>query len=248
MKPLIISAFPGKGKSYIYKNCGLDSKYHISSIDSDSSKYSWIWKDGVRTEIRNGNFVNDYMNHIEEQIRNEALDVIFISSHSDVRKGLRDRKIDYYLVYGYMEDKQDYIDLYRERGNSEKFIENVKKNYDSYIESMDRESFPTKIKLHAREFITPELIQQLLVGYLPEKYKDYTALYRSKHWDVADIEKISKTINIDWDIFSIHANGLSDEVLRKYPLNLRYVQKYQKLSKKQKDYVKRAIQKDKNKK
>ena len=53
---MIISAFPGVGKTYLY------NEYPKLISDSDSSKFSWL-EDGNR----NPNFVKDYVDHIEKE-------------------------------------------------------------------------------------------------------------------------------------------------------------------------------------
>jgi hypothetical protein len=56
---MIISAFPGVGKSHFYNTYKDEFKIH----DSDSSLFSWIVKDGQK--IRNPDFPKNYIEHLE---------------------------------------------------------------------------------------------------------------------------------------------------------------------------------------
>ena len=50
---IVISAFPACGKSYVYRN--YNGKPY-AMLDSDSSQYSWIYENGVRTMDTKENF------------------------------------------------------------------------------------------------------------------------------------------------------------------------------------------------
>lgn len=132
MKTIIISAFPGTGKTYFYE------KYKNSDIkvlDSDSSNFSWIKdKNGNNTTERNPDFPQNYINHIKENIG--KVDIIFVSSHDIVRKALKDNNINYINIIPYDSCKDEYLRRYRNRGNSESFISMMDKNWDSFIDSM----------------------------------------------------------------------------------------------------------------
>lgn len=131
---IVISAFPACGKSYTYKN--FNEKPFIM-LDSDSSLYSWIYEDGVKTDKRNPNFIEDYIAHIKENIG--KVDVIFVSSHKDVRKALRDNNIKYFMVYPSLEMKEEMLNRMKERGNDDKFIEFQRNHYEEFINEIEEE-------------------------------------------------------------------------------------------------------------
>lgn len=132
MKTIIISAFPGTGKTYFYE------KYKNSDIkvlDSDSSNFSWIKdKNGNNTTKRNPDFPQNYINHIKENIG--KADIIFVSSHDIVRKALYDNGIKYIVAYPDNDCKDEYLERYRNRGNTEEFINMMNKNWDKFINGM----------------------------------------------------------------------------------------------------------------
>lgn len=231
---IIISAFPGKGKSFITKN-----ESSLKVIDSDSSKFHWIWKDGEKTDEENPNFISDYINHIKSAASSGEYDAIFVSSHEDIRNALDKEKIDYFLLYGSHSDKDDYIQLYKDRGNSEKFIDNISSNYDKYVESMDKETFPTKIKMHANEFITVDLIKYMK-EYDKNKYENINYALKdinnpninwamvsqnTKSFTLDQLKRVSN--KIDWDLVSMYSK-LPKEAYDRYPVNVDYLLKYRK--------------------
>ena len=125
---IVISAFPACGKSYTFNN--FNGK-PFTMLDSDSSKYSWIYEDGVKTDKRNPNFIEDYMTHIKENIG--KVDVIFVSSHKEVRKALRDNNIKYFIIYPSLEMKDEMLRRMKERGNDEKFIQFQSEHFKEFV-------------------------------------------------------------------------------------------------------------------
>ena len=148
---VIISGFPGVGKSHYFNRCK-----HIENmcLDSDSSKFSWIKDEvGINTKERNPEFPKNYIEHIKSNIG--KVDVIFVSSHKVVREALEKEGLNYYLVYPKREDKTEYIRRYRKRGNDENFIQFISANWDEFITDMENETFPFKRELPTRKFLSP---------------------------------------------------------------------------------------------
>lgn len=143
----VISAFPGCGKTYCF------NKYKDSDIkilDSDSSDFSWVKdENGNNTKERNPDFPNNYIKHISDNIG--KADIIFVSSHDVVRDALKQNKINYILVYPCLEDKEEYINRYINRGNDDNFIKFISDNYDKFIKSMNLDIFPHRIELNFKE-------------------------------------------------------------------------------------------------
>ena len=124
---LVISAFPGTGKTHAFENLE-----NLNILDSDSSKYSWITDDdGKNTTERNPNFPQNYIDHIKGNIG--IADVIMVSSHKEIRSALVENKIYFSLVYPQMELKQEYLERFDTRGDSVDFIELINKNWDNFV-------------------------------------------------------------------------------------------------------------------
>lgn len=113
MNSIIISAFPGIGKSKLYE----ENKVNFS--DSDSSKFD------------KKNFPKNYIEHIKK-IRNEK-QLIFISSHIDVRNALVKEGIPFIYVIPTTDRKIEFLENYKNRGNTKKFIQNVDSNWDRWL-------------------------------------------------------------------------------------------------------------------
>lgn len=121
---MVISAFPGTGKSYLY------NKYPEVFGDSDSSQFSWL-----SPGVRNPNFVKDYVDHIEEARKTKMC--LFVSSHEEVRTEMDRREIPFLLVYPDRSLKEEYIERFKQRGSPEQFITLLTNKWDEMIDSCE---------------------------------------------------------------------------------------------------------------
>jgi hypothetical protein len=134
---LVVSAFPGCGKTHLFNT----SDKVI--LDSDSSKFDKT------------NFPQNYIQHIEYNIG--KCDIILVSSHLDVRKALSESLINYTLIYPEIELKKEYIDRYIKRGSPQSFIDLLNNNWENWINEMDNQIGCEKIKLKKGEFLSDVL-------------------------------------------------------------------------------------------
>lgn len=165
-KAKVISAFPACGKSTYYREWSQYSKDNVwrkrnngeqvfnniglpcgdKILDSDSSQFSWVKdENGNNTDVRNPDFPNNYIQHIKDHLETE--DIIFVSSHDNVRKALEENNIDYYLVYPDKSLLDEWVYRMKNRGNNKKFINFIISNWDKFINDIESETFPTRIKL-----------------------------------------------------------------------------------------------------
>lgn len=133
-KATLISAFPGTGKSYLFKNS--DKKV----LDSDSSKFDKKY------------FPDNYIQHIKDNIND--VDYILISSHEVVRKALDDNNLKFILVYPDITLKDEYLKRYKERGSDKKFIDILDKNWEDWIKQLDKQKCFKRIVLKKDEYLT----------------------------------------------------------------------------------------------
>ena len=125
----VIAAFPACGKTYcFYKN----EDYII--LDSDSSKFSWIYPEGPATKYRNPDFPNNYIEHIKENIG--KVDYIFVSTHEEVREALTEAGIDYILVFPAETLKAEWVGRCFLRGSGEAFCKMLAENWDYWLSQM----------------------------------------------------------------------------------------------------------------
>ena len=134
---LLCAAFPGTGKSMMYRRFSNGEKI---ILDSDSSKFN---KD---------QFPQNYLQHIKNNIG--KVDIIFISSHKEVRDMLVANNLPFTLIYPERSLKNEYLARYKDRGNSSQFIEMVEKNWDLWIEECENQKGCKHIVLPSMIFIS----------------------------------------------------------------------------------------------
>ena len=127
MKTIIISAFPACGKSYAHN----DESKEFTSLDSDSSKFSWILDEkGENTGVRDPAFPANYIEHIKSNIG--EVDYIFVSSHTDVRQALEDNNLCYAIVQPSPTLKEEWIGRCWLRGSPEAFLKMLDNNWKEW--------------------------------------------------------------------------------------------------------------------
>jgi hypothetical protein len=132
---MVISAFPGCGKSHLFRNKG-----DMKILDSDSSTFD------------KSQFPQNYIEHIKSNIGDA--DIILVSSHKEVRDALVDKGINFTLVYPNMDIKDEYIQRYIDRGNDGKFVDLLKQNWENWIEELEHQSGCEKIKLDRGQYLS----------------------------------------------------------------------------------------------
>ena len=162
-KAIVISAFPGVGKSYYQQHTDL------KVLDSDSSGYSWVVNKGVKE--RNPDFPRNYIEHIKENL--DKVDIILVSSHKEVRHALVRAGVHYVIVYPSVSLKREYLNRYQLRGNDENFVEMMKKNYTSFINEIEKEEGYSKIRLHDDEAYLSDIMDTILAKE-EETTEDYS--------------------------------------------------------------------------
>lgn len=136
-KTLVISAFPGTGKTYCYKQLKKDDTRTV--LDSDSSKFP---KD---------DFPRNYIEHIKSKIN--VVNTIFVSSHKDVRDELVKEEIKFLLIYPDRDLKEEYKQRYIERGSPDNFIQLLDKNWDNWISELEEQKNCGHLVLKKGEYI-----------------------------------------------------------------------------------------------
>lgn len=131
---LVISAFPGTGKSTATKS--LNSK-------------NWYVKDSDSSTFDKSEFPQNYLQHIEKY-RHEV-DVIFVSSHKVVREALKEAKIPYISVFPEKHLRQEYLKRYKERGSPEAFIKLLDENWRAWLDDMEDEKDVERIILRKED-------------------------------------------------------------------------------------------------
>ena len=144
---VIICGFPGIGKSWIKFNsilsCLQGSVFSIT--DSDSSKWG---KD---------RFPDNYINYISGNHKANPVNLLMLSTHKEVIKGLVEKGLNPTIVYPDRSLKDEYLDRYRNRSNKAAFVEILNSKWDDFIDDIESFSCP-KIKLNTDEYLVDVLV------------------------------------------------------------------------------------------
>lgn len=126
----IISAFPACGKTYLFKKYENDPEIKI--LDSDSSEFHWIY-DENDNKILNPDWPTNYIEHIKDNIG--KVDLIFVSSHDEIRDLLFNNNITYTLIIpcNRRTCMYEWIGRMYCRHNTPQFIDNVIKNWKKWL-------------------------------------------------------------------------------------------------------------------
>jgi hypothetical protein len=142
-------AFPGCGKSTIYRNPSKYRFYPLKTIPGEVTPlpvsafrmgYNPLF-DSDSSLFDKNDFPGNYIEHIKRHINYFSLGngelTMFISSHDSVRTALKEADLKYTLVYPDRSLKTEWLERYKERGSPSSFIELLDKNWDNFIDSCE---------------------------------------------------------------------------------------------------------------
>lgn len=141
------SVFPICGKTYCANKLG------INAVDSDSSQFSWIIKEGKK--IRNPDFPRNYIEHIKDATTKH--DYVFVSSHQEVRTALEKEGIPFVLVYPNRSLLSNWIERYQKRDVNGFFIQALIDNWDKWQDELDKQKCYKRIILKEDEYLSDVL-------------------------------------------------------------------------------------------
>lgn len=166
---IIIAGFPGVGKSET------SNIIPEVSIDAESSNFHWI-EDADGDKILNPDWPHNYIQYIKLLVyESEGLEnykdllYVCISTHSEVLRYLRNNHIPFIIVTP--EDKEETIERYRKRGNSEEFIQKLDENWDEWMKNFESYNMPI-IKLADSMYLSDLLDRISSYKYLKSKVAD----------------------------------------------------------------------------
>lgn len=145
----IICGFSGIGKSTAEQK-------NRKILDFESSGYSNILENGFVVG-RNKDFPKNYIDKLEELMKNDEAYYYLLSCHEDVRNELKARGLKYIIVLPYWECKNEYIKRWFRRGSDIDFITQMDKRWEVMIKSCVDDTAP-KIYLNEHEYLSDILI------------------------------------------------------------------------------------------
>jgi hypothetical protein len=137
---ILVSAFPGTGKSFYHSHRYVDALPFKMSSDSDSSKFD------------KKEFPENYIQHIKEEIIKET-PIVFVSSHKAVRDALVFYNLPFVLVYPSKDLKEEYLERYKKRGSNDNFIQLISNNWGNWIDECRLQDYCFHIELKKGQFI-----------------------------------------------------------------------------------------------
>lgn len=163
---IIVSGFPGVGKSTFYQNYKNSEVFTV--LDSDSSRFS------------KEHFPNNYLDYIEKEYVDvtDKAKIILVSTHEEVRKGLHQRGLAYHLILPHASLKQEYLERYRKRGSNDAFVSLVDSSWLAFTRVLEHEQKHTTV-LDAEEYISnwqPWELMEAALGQDLSKSKWNTSL------------------------------------------------------------------------
>lgn len=138
---MIICGFPGVGKSSWAKK-EMAENAHLLDLDYTDLKESWPYK---------------YIAHLVNYQKNKRWPYLLSSSHKEVREGLVEYDMPFACVYPSKDQKQEYLERYKNRGSSEEFIKLLDEKWDEWITSMEEQKCCLHIVLRPGQFLSDVL-------------------------------------------------------------------------------------------
>lgn len=142
---MIVSAFPGIGKTYLYNHATDLYQIHCRRVTDLYSNQTAI-KDSDSSQFDKKDFPNNYIKSIKQNM--DYYDLLLVSSHIQVRQQLKTHQIPYYLVYPQKDLKQAYLERYKQRGSPLSFVQLLEDNWDDWITSCEQDNYAHHVVLH----------------------------------------------------------------------------------------------------
>lgn len=191
-KTIIISAFPGSGKTTFAK------KFKGRVLDLESSDFKWKGDTDVN-KVLNQDFPRNYIDTIIDAVKSEKYGAIIVYNeflNFEESKELSDMVENIIAIYPlndketgdsrdeYYNDeiKNEFLNRYKTMGKPDSFIKFISDNWDKLISDMENSTIPTKhITLQGNVSGISNLCVQLLSGFetaLSSTYNDDESVYQ----------------------------------------------------------------------
>ena len=121
MSAILVSAFPGLGKTYLYQQY----KDRLKILDLNTGRFE------------GDDFPGNYIAEVEKRLND--YDLILLSSDRNVRYALNDAGLDFDLFYPSKERKNELVEIYVTNRKSRDFIMNLDHNFYDLIDEIEDE-------------------------------------------------------------------------------------------------------------
>lgn len=163
---LIISAFPGTGKTYICDN--------VTNIDAVEVEF-WKYKDDLHAEYIN--LIKDYIGKV---------DYIFVATDPIGLKLLHCEGLKIILVYPENELREEYLQRYIDRDSPTDFIGAFMKYWNPWLDELKRQDYCKHVVMESGEYLEDFMVSQL-------RFIDITNHINNKLPEVENIHHVNRT-------------------------------------------------------
>jgi hypothetical protein len=146
----VIAGFPGIGKSHWF-----DGLHLSPAVELDGSNYKY--QDGDTSRI-DPKWPQNYIEKITGHLDRNLSGTILISSYPEVIRALINRGTPVTIVYPGPGQKEDYLERYRKRGNTEEFQAVMKANFDLFISTLSTFTECRQIVLLPGEYLSDVIL------------------------------------------------------------------------------------------
>ena len=184
-KGIVVYGFAGVGKTYIcnkYKNaCDLEEEsYRYLNVDVKN-----IEKNKGVIKEENKEFPNNYFKALKQAIK--KYDYVFVTYNAI--KFCQDKGIDYLLFFPNIKLKENYLNRYSNRQNSDNFINNLSENFEAFINKEKKDSYAEKIITLKKDEFLEDVFKRLgliknnkLLPYNNNKLSFIIPIYNSEKY------------------------------------------------------------------
>jgi hypothetical protein len=162
-----ICAFPGCGKSTIFRNAeeyGLVQGVNPEELKENFGNFMGLQDpivfDSDSSYFDKTKFPQNYIQHMKGlQDLYEGNFVALVSSHDNVREAMKREGIKYDLVFPDRSIKDEFIQRYIDRGNSDFFVKLLTEKWDDFIDSCENDqTIGRKYRLQAGQYLADVLL------------------------------------------------------------------------------------------
>jgi len=141
-KGIVISGFAGIGKSGLKDNVPYYENVKIYDLSSTFFRKDQGWE-------------KVYCDIVEALA--DKYDYVFISAHQVVIDEMIERDNDFYIVYPKKHCKDEYRERFKNRGNTQEYIDKFMRKWDYFIDSLDNVNYSKKITLRTGQYLSDVL-------------------------------------------------------------------------------------------
>ena len=162
----VFCCFPGTGKSYFAQQ-----DHRVIDLESSDFKFggNHSHRDYDTTRSKQATWPYNYVERIQELAPSN---IVFASTHIEVRQLLSDNGVGFFTVYPSPQAKSVYLNRYAQRGSDPRFLDFMRDNFDTLIADIQDIPIPRQhlVQIDIETYIS-DLMADLNLALNPAKAK-----------------------------------------------------------------------------